>query len=190
MQQRVQPVRVDRQQRPALVQQPLGDRVHRKPHRRLRGPLRAAGLEQEQPLLLDRELDVLHVAVVALERPQRLDQLGVRLGHHPGHVVQPLGVADARDHVLALGVGEEVTRGLRLAGDLVAAEGDPEPESSPLLPKTICCTLTAVPQLSGIPLRRRYSTARRPFHESNTARIESVSCSRGSSGNSSPVTSR
>ena len=66
----------------------------------------------------------------------------------------------------------------------------PEPESSPLFPKTICCTFTAVPQLSGIPFSRRYSTARFPFQESNTARIGRSSCSRGSSGNSSPVRSR
>ena len=31
----------------------------------------------------------------------------------------------------------------------------PEAEVSPLLPKTICCTLTAVPQSSGMWLMRR-----------------------------------
>ena len=31
----------------------------------------------------------------------------------------------------------------------------PEPEVSPLLPKTICCTFTAVPQSSGMRLMRR-----------------------------------
>ena len=31
----------------------------------------------------------------------------------------------------------------------------PEPEVSPVLPNTICWTLTAVPQSSGMPLMRR-----------------------------------
>ena len=31
----------------------------------------------------------------------------------------------------------------------------PEHDASPLLPNTICCTFTAVPQASGIRLRRR-----------------------------------
>ncbi len=47
----------------------------------------------------------------------------------------------------------------------------PVAEVSPLLPKTICCTLTAVPQSSGIRLILRYWTARSPIQESNTARI-------------------
>ena len=47
----------------------------------------------------------------------------------------------------------------------------PEPLVSPLLPNTICWTLTAVPQSSGMWLMRRYSTARSPVQESNTARI-------------------
>jgi hypothetical protein len=51
----------------------------------------------------------------------------------------------------------------------------PDPEVSPLLPKTIRWTLTAVPHSSGIRLMRRYSTARSPVQESNTARIASRS---------------
>ena len=47
----------------------------------------------------------------------------------------------------------------------------PEHEPSPLFPNTICWTLTAVPHSSGIELIRRYSTARSPSQESNTARI-------------------
>ncbi len=65
----------------------------------------------------------------------------------------------------------------------------PEPDVSPLLPNTICWTLTAVPHSSGIRLMRRYSCARSPVQESKTARIESRSCSFGSWGNASPVCS-
>ena len=65
----------------------------------------------------------------------------------------------------------------------------PEHELSPLFPNTICCTFTAVPQSSGMWLMRRYSTARFPVHESNTAVIAWRSCSCGSCGNGSPVSS-
>ncbi len=60
----------------------------------------------------------------------------------------------------------------------------PDPLVSPLLPKTICWTFTAVPQSSGMRFSRRYSTARAPIQESKTARIDCSSCSRGSAGNS------
>ena len=63
----------------------------------------------------------------------------------------------------------------------------PEHELSPLFPNTICCTFTAVPHSSGMWLIRRYSTARLPVQESNTAVIAWRSCSCGSCGNSSPV---
>ena len=65
----------------------------------------------------------------------------------------------------------------------------PEHDVRPLLPKTICCTLQAVPHSSGMWLIRRYVTARLPSHESNTARIAARSCTPGSCGNSSPVSS-
>ena len=63
----------------------------------------------------------------------------------------------------------------------------PVAQSSPLLPNTICCTFTAVPHSSGSRLMRRYSTARGPIQESNTARIACLSWSCGSWGKSSPV---
>ena len=59
----------------------------------------------------------------------------------------------------------------------------PEHELSPLLPNTICCTFTAVPHSSGMWLMRRYSTARSPVQESNTARMASRSWVPGSCGN-------
>src|SRR5208283_4140754 len=47
----------------------------------------------------------------------------------------------------------------------------PVAQSSPRLPNTIDCTLTAVPQSPGILLIRRYVIARSLCHESNTAPI-------------------
>ena len=124
VQQRVEPVGVDRDDRTSAVQQALLDGIDGKPHGRLRGALGVARLEHEEAALLDRELRVLHVLVVALEAAQDLHQLVVRLGHQLLHVVQVARVADAGHHVLALRVDEEVAGGRRLAGDLVARERD------------------------------------------------------------------
>ena len=72
MQQRVELLGVDRRDRLRLVEQPLVHRVDGEAHRGLRRPLRAAGLEHVQPAVLNGELGVLHVAVVAFERAQDL----------------------------------------------------------------------------------------------------------------------
>ena len=57
-----------------------------------------------------------------------------------------------------------------VAGSRVKAT--PEPEFSPVLPKTIDCTLTAVPHSTGMLYLRRYTIARSFIHELNTAPIE------------------
>ncbi len=62
----------------------------------------------------------------------------------------------------------------------------PVPQSSPLLPKTICITFTAVPRSSGISYVCRYTHARGEFHDSNTARTARISCSCASVGNGVP----
>ena len=50
-------------------QQTLVDRIHREPNRRLGRPFGVPGLKHVQPPFLHRELGVLHVLVVTLERP-------------------------------------------------------------------------------------------------------------------------
>ena len=67
-----------------------------------------ARLQHEQAALLDRELDVAHVAVVVLELLHHAEQLLVRLGELVAHRVERLGDADAGDDVFALRVREEV----------------------------------------------------------------------------------
>ncbi len=57
--------------------------------RRGRGALRAARLEEEELAVLDRELDVLHVTVVPLERRHRLDELVERVGQRLLHLLEP-----------------------------------------------------------------------------------------------------
>ena len=91
------------------VEQPLADGVDREAHRGLRGALGVARLEHVEAPLLDGELRVLHVLVVALERAQDLHQLRVDLGHATRAArAMSRGVAHAADDVLALGVGQEV----------------------------------------------------------------------------------
>ncbi len=86
------------------VDQALVGHVDGDPERRLRGALADPGLEHPELAALDGELDVAHVAVVALERGHDPQQLVVRGPVDLGHVGQRHGVADAGDDVLALGV--------------------------------------------------------------------------------------
>jgi hypothetical protein len=74
---RVELAGLDADERLLLCDQAFTDHVHGHAHGRLRGPLRAARLQHVERSLLDRELDVLHVAVVPLERAQDRHQLVV-----------------------------------------------------------------------------------------------------------------
>ena len=99
----------------------------RLPYRRLQHPELA---------LLDGELDVLHVAVVLLERAVDARQLLERRRHRVFHrrlvgaglLARDLGDllrrADAGDDVLALGVDQEFAVEPLLAGRRIAGEGD------------------------------------------------------------------
>ena len=123
VQQRVQRARLDRRDRLRLREQALADGVDREADRGLGGALGVARLQHVQAPLLDGELGVLHVAVVALQRAHDLEQLGVRRRHPVAQLGQVARRAHAGDDVLALGVDEEVAAGLGRAGDLVAREG-------------------------------------------------------------------
>jgi hypothetical protein len=63
----------------------------------------------------------------------------------------------------------------------------PVAQSSPMLPKTMDCTVTAVPQSSGMALSLRYVMARGLIQLPNTAPTAPQSCSQGSSGNIFPL---
>ncbi len=80
------------------------------------------GLQHPELALLDRELGVAHVAVVALEAGEDVEQLAVDLREVPLQRVEVLGVADAGDDVLALSVDEEVAVRLVLTGRGIAGE--------------------------------------------------------------------
>ena len=127
--------------------------------------------------LLDGELDVLHVLVVPLELVGDAAQLLVGLRHHlleggDGALALVLahaldrdlarasmvtcGGADAGHHVLAL----RVRPGTRRRSSFSPVDGSrvnatPVAQSSPRLPNTIACTLTAVPHSAGMPFSLR-----------------------------------
>ena len=88
------------------VMRPSVAHVDRSLQRGRGGALRRARLQDVELPVLDRELDVLHVAVVLLEPRHRLEQLVVRLRQALAHLLDRLRRADARDDVLALRVDE------------------------------------------------------------------------------------
>ena len=84
----------------------LVDHVDGDPHGRGRGPLRVAGLEHVQAAALDRELEVLDVAVVLLEVLADPQELVVHRRHVALQLADRRRRPHARDDVLALGVGQ------------------------------------------------------------------------------------
>ncbi len=107
----------------SLMWRSLGH-VHRHAQRGRAGALADPGLQHPEPTLLDRELGVAHVAVVPLEPVEDVDELAMDLGERELQVVEVLGVADARHHILALCVDQEVAVRLLLTRGRVAGEGD------------------------------------------------------------------
>jgi len=135
VEQLVQLGRLDAHHGRRLVDQPFGQHVHGHVQRRRAGPLAVAALEHVELAFLDRELDVLHVLVMRLELDPDGIELLVQLGHvglqrrHVlvllvlGGLVERIRGADARHHVLALGIDQPFAVELVLAGGGVAGEG-------------------------------------------------------------------
>ena len=135
--------------------EPLARHLHRDAQSRLRRPLSRAGLEQVQGAALDRELDVLHLAVVLLHPLERLAQLRVGGRHDLLQALDRLRRADPGHDVLALRVQQELAVQASLTRRGVAREAHARRRGSPLLPNTIWTTLTAVPRSSGMSYVRR-----------------------------------
>ncbi len=98
--------------------------VERHPYGGLRTTLRVAGLQHVQFAALDRELEVLHVAVMALEPLCDLRKLAVDGRLIALEVGDLAGGADPCDDVLALRVREILAEQLTLAGIGIAGERD------------------------------------------------------------------
>ena len=94
--------RLDPGDRLFLADRALVDHVGGDPHRRGRRPLRGPCLEHVQAAALDRELEVLDVAVVRLELLPDALELGVDVRHLGLHLGDLRGGPDAGDDVLAL----------------------------------------------------------------------------------------
>ena len=99
LQELVQLVGLDAQQRLRLGDQPLALHLHRDARRGEAGPLSGPCLQHPQLAVLDRELDVLHVAVVVLQRAANGHQLAMTPGHHRLERLLPAGVAVERERV-------------------------------------------------------------------------------------------
>ena len=168
MQQLVEGVGVDAQDRLFARDQPLARHVDGDAHGGARRALAAARLQHPELAALDRELDVLHVAVVLLEPLVDRDELAIGLRHlalerrqvlrvrGAAGLVDRLRRADAGDDVLALGVLQVLAvEDLRSPVEGLRVKATPVAQSSPMLPKTMDWTLTAVPQSSGMSFRRR-----------------------------------
>ena len=127
VQELVELVRLHSQDGQLLVDQPLLHHVHGDLHGRGRGALAHAALQHVELAVLDRELDVQHVRVVLLQPLVDPLQLGVHLGHGLLELADGLGRADARHHVLALGVHQVLAEEPPLAGARVPGEGHARP---------------------------------------------------------------
>ncbi len=114
---------IDAQQRLVLGDQPFPLHLHRGAHHDGGVHLAVAGLQAVEGAALDGELEVLHLAIVLLQLLAQLLDLLRHLRHLFGEAVDGLGGADARHHVLALGVDQVFTVELVLAGGGVAGEG-------------------------------------------------------------------
>ncbi len=136
MQELVERGRVDARHRFLAGDEPFVRQLDRDLQRRLGGALARARLQHPQLALLDREFEVLHVAVVLLERAvdagEFLEGRRYRLFHRRlvGASLRPRGLgdllrrADTGDHVLALGVDQKLAVKFLLAGRRIAREGD------------------------------------------------------------------
>ena len=103
---------------------------------RLGGALAGARLQHPQPAVLDGEFEVLHVAIMSLERAKMRGQLGEGLGHQllerrrlracrdARRLGDVLRRADAGDDILALRIDQKLAIELLLAGRGIAREGD------------------------------------------------------------------
>ena len=98
--------------------------LHRAAHHRGGVHLAVAGLQTIQRAFLDGELEVLHFVIMVFQLGAQLLQLPEQVGHFLGHVVERLGSADARHHILALRIHQIFAIQQVFAGGGVARKTD------------------------------------------------------------------
>ena len=148
---------IDARDRFLAREQALFVHLDRGAHHRRGVHLAVAGLQAIQRAALDRELEVLHFAVMLLEPVAQLDELRVHGRASPSTMsAMRLRRADAGDDVLALGVGQVLAVELVLARAGLRVKPTPVALSLPMLPNTMVTTLTAVPlAIAGVILNSR-----------------------------------
>ena len=90
----------------------------------LSGSLTVSGLKHEELAVLNGELHILHISVVILEGLADLLELGKRLGELLLHLGYLHGSTDARNDVLALCIGKELTEEALSAGSGVTGKSN------------------------------------------------------------------
>ena len=125
MKQLVEIFRIHAEQCRGTVDQLLGRHVDGDLHRRRGGALAGAGLQHPQAAVLDGELQVLHVPVVALELAADPPELPVGPGLYLLETCERLRRADPGHHVLALGVDQKLPVQGLLSRGRIAREGHP-----------------------------------------------------------------
>ena len=118
----IQVLRIHALDRLALGEEPFVHHLDRDPERGLPRAGRPPRLEHEEAPLLDRELEVLHVAVMPLQPRRDLAQRGVGLRKLALHLLDGTRRADPRDHVLSLCVPEILAVELLLPRRRIARE--------------------------------------------------------------------
>jgi hypothetical protein len=112
--------------------------------------LAAARLQHVEAPFLYRELDVLHVAVVFLEQSLRTVEFVVGLGQRSASASTGCGVRIPATTSSPAALNRNSPKNSRSPVAGLRVKATPEPESSPKLPNTMACTLTAVPSVSGM----------------------------------------
>ena len=149
MQQRADLLGLDASNGGLAVDLALVDHVHGNAYGGGRTALARARLQHEEAAVLDRELEILHLGVVGLEGMRIRLELAVDFGQRLPQRADLFRRTNAGHHVFALGIEQVFAKssGLPSLGSRVKAT--PVPERSPMFPKTIVCTLQAVPQSCG-----------------------------------------
>ena len=186
-QQLVEGFRIDEEDGLLRRDQVLGDQVRGDDDGRVSGALAAARLQHEQPLVLNRELEVLDVLVVLFEPGGDLAQLLVGVRQHQLELADRLRCADARDDVLALRVDQKLPVKLFLAGRGVARKADPGGRAVARIAEHHHLHVDGRADVIRDVVDPAVSCARGFIQDRNTASRAIVSCVCGSCGNGRPV---
>ena len=161
MEEEVDLLRGDPEDRLLFGDQPLLGQLHSDPHGGLGRPLARPSLEDPELTPLDGELDVLDIAVVALQLLTDLYKLIVDLRHLLLELGDPLGLPDPGHHILSLGVEEVVPFDPLLPGGDIPGGDHPGPGVLAHVPEDHHLDIDRRPEVMGYP--RGLAVVHRPL---------------------------